>query len=472
MKAGRHFAIILAVLITHLAYSQQPVSGDIWRWLPFDGGTIGKDSQIVRNSQYVSIKVQAAHVSYKSGFLENIKQIVVSSNVSFDLGTQKVQALSINRTWQKSKKSDDNIPVNDLLAVLSPASPNAIAIKMSFAGIGEDKFKSVFDLLSNNDVKTALNLSPASIAQAGLVTSIAQKFLATPYTSNSPKDVLSLSQGFVIYSNKDADRVDSLRQGYIVVISGSEKKSGDLDKLTNAPADGLRFNSSTHLLEMKQPDGTWQSFTGNSYVVLSVTVDAVRGTDETSPWFKKFADADKATENLLTGDTADKVKKDALALWQEGSTLLTADANYIETERKNIRLKALADIQDDLKKNGAAPTEANLSTVVPNVPSNLADIAKQYDTEVKNANLDGGVVVHLHDSKGNAVPGAQLRITNTATGQVLTTTTDQAGDGHIQSLKPSTYSIEAIHSGFGVSSVPTIKVQPREINELNVKVGP
>jgi len=27
-------------------------------------------------AQYVSVKIQAAHVSYKSGFLENIKQIV------------------------------------------------------------------------------------------------------------------------------------------------------------------------------------------------------------------------------------------------------------------------------------------------------------------------------------------------------------------------------------------------------------
>jgi hypothetical protein len=472
MKATRHFAIILTVLVTHMAHSQQTVSGDIWRWLPFDGGTIGKESQIVRNLQYVSIKVQAAHVSYKSGYLENIKQIVISSSVTFDLNTQKVQALSINRTWHKSKNSDDNIPVNDLLAVLSPASPSSIEIKMSFAGIGEDKFKSVFELLSNNDVKTALNLSPASIAQAGLVTSIAQKFLATPYTSSNPKDVLSLSQGFVIYSNKGADRVDSLRQRYIVVISGSEKKSGDLDKLTNAPADALRFNTTSHLLEIKQSDGTWQSFNGNSYVVLSVTVDSVRGTDETSSWFKKFADADKTTENLLTGDAVDKVKKDALDLWQQGSTLLTADSNYVETERKSIRLKALADIQDDLTKNGAASTDANLSTVVPNVPSNLTEVAKQYDTEVKNANLNGSVMVHLHDSKGNAVPHAQLRITNTTTGQVMTTSTDQAGNGNIQSLKPSTYTIEAINPGFGTSNVPPIKVQPRQTNEINLKVGP
>src|SRR5436305_9329237 len=141
MKPNRLFATaITLVFFASLAHSQQSLSGDVWRWLPFENGAKGKDAQIVRNAQYVSIKIQAAHVSYRSGFLENIRQIVVSSNVSFDLASQKIQALSINRTWQKSRESDDSIPVNDLLAVLSPASPNSITIKMTFSGIGESRF--------------------------------------------------------------------------------------------------------------------------------------------------------------------------------------------------------------------------------------------------------------------------------------------------------------------------------------------
>ena len=118
-----------------------------------------------------------------------------------------------------------------------------------------------------------------------------------------------------------------------------------------------------------------------------VTVDSVRGIDENSAWFKKFSEADRTTENLLTGDTAEKVKKNALGLWQEGSTLLSADSNYIETERKSIRLKLLATIQDDLKKNGAAPAEADLSRSVPGIPPNLGEIAKQYDESLHETNL-------------------------------------------------------------------------------------
>src|SRR5437016_2852165 len=149
------FIIPFVLLVVAAASCQQPSAGDIWRWIPSDVGVTGKDAEIVRNTQYLSIKIEAAHVSYKSGFLENIKQIVVSSNVGFDLGSQKVQSLNVDRTWQKSSKSDDDIPVNDLLAVLSPASPNSVSIKMSFSGIGEDRFKGIFDVLSSPEVKTA-----------------------------------------------------------------------------------------------------------------------------------------------------------------------------------------------------------------------------------------------------------------------------------------------------------------------------
>jgi hypothetical protein len=462
--------VLFGLLVASVASCQQSSAGDIWRWIPFDASVAAKDAAIARNAQYVSIKIEAAHVSYKSGFLENIKQIVVSSSVSFDLGNQKVQALNVNRTWQKSGKSDDNIPVNDLLAVLSPASPNSVSIKMSFNGIGEDRFKGVFDALSSTDVKTALSLSPAVIAQSSLATSIAQKFLASPYTSSNPKDVLSMSQGFVIYPDRDADRVDSLRQGYIVVISGSENKSADLNKLISLGADALRFDTGSHLLQVKQADGSWQQFTGNSYVVLSVTVDAIRGIDENSAWFKKFSEADRTTENLLTGDTAEKVKKNALGLWQEGSTLLSADSNYIETERKSIRLKLLATIQDDLKKNGAAPAEADLSGSVPGIPSNLTEIAKQYDAQVQGANLAGQVTVHVRDKTGKAVAGAQVVLQDAITGKGLNSTTDSAGNAQLGRVNPGTYTVHTAVPGFSVSESREITVQPRLAMQLDVPV--
>ena len=222
-------------------------------------------------------------------------------------------------------------------------------------------------------------------------------------------------------------------------------------------------------LTLKQGDGTWTEFTGNSYVVLSVTVDTVRGTDENSPWFKKFAEADRVTENLQTGDTIDKVKKNAMSLYQEGSTLLAADANYIESERKLIRSKALSQIQEDLQKNGATSAEANLAATTPGVPANVTQIAKEYDQVIANAKLGGNVKVRVLDPKGNAVTGAQVLAKNSVTGETRTTMTDNEGVAFFGALNQSTYTIQAVRPGFGIISAADVALQARQTKEVNVQ---
>ena len=453
--------IIGIFLLSCPARPQNVQSGDTWKWIPFDSKVSAKDAQIVRNAQYVSVKIQAAHVSYSSGYLENIKQIVVTSNVSFDLDGRKVEGSIVNRTWEKSRNSEDDIPVNDLLADLSPASPTSIRLKVDFSGIGQDRFKPIFDILANADTKTALNLSPAVIAKSGLATSILQKFLATPYTSDKPKSVLSMSQGFVIYSNRDSERVDSLNQGYIVVISGSENKSADLLSVKNLGPNDLRFDSGSHSLQMKQNDGSWKLFTGNSYVVLSVTVDAVRGRDEGSAWYKKFAEADRTTEKLLTGDPLERVTKDAQSLWQEGSTLLSADTNYIEEERKKIRLAAFAEIQKDLKKNGAPEAVLAKQRALAGVPGNAAEIAASYQSEVQQAKLEGGLTIHLRDANGNAIPGAAVTVQDTDTGKFFYATTDSSGNVLLELLKSGNYHLRAFGDGL-TATERLVAIQPRE----------
>jgi hypothetical protein len=241
--------------------SQTVQSGDVWLWIPFDAAADAKDQQIVRNSEYISVKFQAAHISYKSGFLENIRQIVISSSVGFGLEGKAVVGTNINRTWQKSNNSEDSVLVNDLLTELAPAAANSISIKVNFNGIGQDRFKSIFDILSSADFKTAVNFSPARLAQVGLATSITQKFLSSPYTSTNPKDVLSMSQSFVIYPNKSALKADSFKKGYIIVISGSERKSSDLSTVVQLPISSIRFNTDFHILQVKGADDKWRQFT-------------------------------------------------------------------------------------------------------------------------------------------------------------------------------------------------------------------
>src|SRR5689334_2857595 len=95
---------------------------------------------------------------------------------------------------------------NDLLAVKYPALMDSLTIKIGFRGIGEDRFKKIFDVLSKDEVKTAIGLNPATAATVGTVTSIAQGLLSTPYTSDNPKQILDVSQGFVVYTSEEKNK--------------------------------------------------------------------------------------------------------------------------------------------------------------------------------------------------------------------------------------------------------------------------
>jgi len=52
-------------------------------------------------------------------------------------------------------------------------------LSVGFRGVGEDKFKKIFDLLSGPALKTPLNLADATLGKISGITTIVQGFLAT-----------------------------------------------------------------------------------------------------------------------------------------------------------------------------------------------------------------------------------------------------------------------------------------------------
>lgn len=461
----------LAIFLCRAVCGQAQQAGDAWIWFPLSPETTSKDAQIVRNTQYVSVKLQAAHISYKSGYLENIKKVVISSSVTLNLQDKPVQGTNVNLTWQKSNKAEDSILVDDLLAVLSPTTPSSLSIKVNFNGIGQDKFASIFDALSSGNIKTAIDLSAATLAKADLATSILQKFLASPYTSSNPKDVLSMSQSFVIYPDRNSVRPDSFREGYIVVISASEKKSADLSVVTSLSPDNLRFDSNYHVLQIKGSDGSWRQFTGNSYVVLSVSCTTVRGTDENSTWFKKYAEAKENTEKLLTGGAQETVKKDSETLWIAGTTLLDADPNYLSTERESIRLKAYQDVQDALKKNSGSG-RADIALDVPGIPYNYKQIVSNYDQQVKNTDLSATIQVRVHNERGQPIPNTEVRLTNLdkPDSTILAANTNTEGVASFRNLKPGAYAPKLSISALDGANLLVIQVHPTETKNIQLEV--
>lgn len=329
-------------------------NGDVSFWIPSD--KITTNQFVPRNTRYFSIRVHSAFVYYKSGFFENIKNVVVASDVTL-IGKTPVQGTQISKTLQKIDNTGDFIAINDHLVAFAPTTPTKVVLKGMFRGIGEDRFKIVFDTLADPAVKTAMNLSPATSAAVGAITPIVQKLLATPFTEKNPRQVLDIETSYLIYDTFQGDLpTDALCEGFLVVLSSRNKGSNDLRSLASlqpgrdiriSPMGGLEYQSS----------GRWVPVNDKSYIIFSVTTTLRRGPDQEAAWFAKFREAVNSSEDdLVGGKSLTDVKINGLDLWRQGSTLLFADQSYIDEERRQIRAYWLNMLQQAFKTSSLIDT--------------------------------------------------------------------------------------------------------------------
>jgi hypothetical protein len=69
-----------------------------------------------------------------------------------------------------------------------------------------------------------------------------------------------------------------------------------------------------------------------------------------------------------------------------------------------------------------------------------------------------GVVGHITDSTGAVIAGATVSVTNTATGAVRTTTTNNSGEYSIPNLPPATYNLVVVKQGFKRATVDSFEL--------------
>jgi hypothetical protein len=457
------FAILAAFALQNFSLSAQTLSGDIAFWIPFNTDDSLTNAQVIRNEEYFSIKLQSVFAYYKSGFLENIKQLVVASQIDTSGSGQAVSSAMINKSWQCLDKSGDFIGINDHLAVLAPATPTSVKLTISFRGVGEDKFKSVFDLLADPTMKTAMDFSPATMGALAIITPTVQKLLATPYTSSNPRQILDVDQSFAIYPRGTPAKPDGLREGYLVVFSGRENKSAGLEKILNLQPNQVRIGPLGQGLEYF--DGTsWILFNSNSYVVFSVTKVPVRGPDESSPWFQKYQDAIDAAEKDLNTSTPKQAHDDSLGLWNEGNALLRADLNYLQSERDKIKFDRLGQLTALF---APAQSRTNTATVMIdpkelNVPSDYMSRALAYNQQLDALRSD--VTVSIPTELVTANPDAVVNITQgnesstATTAPTLTVPLDSSGSV-VAHLLPGEYTFK-IDGNKPVSS--QVYVEPKK----------
>jgi hypothetical protein len=86
---------------------------------------------------------------------------------------------------------------------------------------------------------------------------------------------------------------------------------------------------------------------------------------------------------------------------------------------------------------------------------------------------NGSVVGTVRDATGAGIPGARVKITNTATANVVQTTTNERGDYDVPSLRVGVYTISAQASGFSaaVAQNITVSIGGRQHIDLTLNAG-
>ncbi len=445
-------------------------SGDIAFWIPNSETPSPAAAQVVRNDEYVSIKLESVFAYYRSGFLENISNLVVASNVQFNDDSRALESAQVNKVWQTIDKDGDYIAINDHLAVLAPTTPLSIKIKVSFRGIGEDVFKKIFDVLDSSALKTALNLAPATVGRLSAITPLVQKFLAAPYTSGNPRQILDVEQSFVLYSKGIGSKNDGLREGYYVVISGREDKSEDLSKFQKLTIADIRLSPLAKGVEYRE-DGQWKSVTKNSYVVISVSRAPYRGEDETSAWFRKYNEAIASAQKVMEGVPAEKAKTDSLALWREGSALLAAELNYVQGEKDAIKADKFSRIKRTIEsKDGSQRIIAREYGLPPTFE--LLAAAYRAKTTLDKSTL----FARIFDTQGNALGHKKFTFVGLDKSEPFTyvTTSDQQGRIAFTNMRPGIYKLEPVEGSGGVlysNRAINLVLEPREVKMLDIKSG-
>ena len=85
--------------------------------------------------------------------------------------------------------------------------------------------------------------------------------------------------------------------------------------------------------------------------------------------------------------------------------------------------------------------------------------------------VTGGIRGNVTDAQGAAVPNANVKITNTGTNRVDSTTSDADGNYRFNNLQPGTYSLSIASSGFAESKKEQVIVEVGQFTTINAALG-
>src|SRR5262245_55842827 len=98
----------------------------------------------------------------------------------------------------------------------------------------------------------------------------------------------------------------------------------------------------------------------------------------------------------------------------------------------------------------------------------LLALSAMVNAQTATATLKGAVV----DAGGNAVPGAVVTLTNTATNLKKTFTTDEGGHFTFTFMEPGFYALDAQADGFKTYHQPRLQLEVGQAIDLNIRLAP
>src|SRR5262249_54378001 len=98
----------------------------------------------------------------------------------------------------------------------------------------------------------------------------------------------------------------------------------------------------------------------------------------------------------------------------------------------------------------------------------LLALSAMVNAQTATATLKGAVV----DAGGNAVPGAVVTLTNTATNLKKTFTTDEGGHFTFTFIEPGFYALDAQADGFKTYHQPRLQLEVGQAIDLNIRLAP
>ena len=82
----------------------------------------------------------------------------------------------------------------------------------------------------------------------------------------------------------------------------------------------------------------------------------------------------------------------------------------------------------------------------------------------------GTVIGTVTDPSGAVIPGAQIELTDTTTGNARTALSNGSGQYSFVGVQPGTYAVKGTHTGFEAVSVPNVVVEIEKSYTINLRL--